>query len=109
MEPAPYRAVSPPRRPGIPNGRASTRGVIEVRTESPNAPPAADGAFDAAAATLVLCSLADQRAALREMHRVVRPGALRFIEHVQADTPGLRRVQRMLDATVWPPLGGGAT
>jgi ubiquinone/menaquinone biosynthesis C-methylase UbiE len=46
--------------------------------------------------------------ALRELHRVVRPGGqLRFIEHVQASTPGLRRVQRLLDATIWPPLLGG--
>jgi ubiquinone/menaquinone biosynthesis C-methylase UbiE len=70
--------------------------------------PAADGAFDAAVITLVLCSVADQRAALAEVHRVVRPGGeLRFVEHVGADSPGLRRVQRVLDATVWPPLGGG--
>jgi ubiquinone/menaquinone biosynthesis C-methylase UbiE len=70
--------------------------------------PAADGALDAAVITLVLCSVADQRAALAEVHRVVRPGGeLRFVEHVGADSPGLRRVQRVLDATVWPPLGGG--
>jgi len=50
----------------------------------------------------------DQREVLAEVRRVVRPGGqLRFIEHVRADTPGLRRVQRVLDATVWPPLGGG--
>ncbi len=36
--------------------------------------PAADGAFDAAVLTLVLCSVADQRAALAEVWRVVRPG-----------------------------------
>lgn len=70
--------------------------------------PAADGAFDAAVLTLVLCSVADQRAALAEVRRVVRPGGqLCFIEHIRADTPGLRRVQHVLDATVWPPLGGG--
>jgi hypothetical protein len=28
-------------------------------------------------------------------------------EHVRASTPGLRRVQRGLDATIWPALGGG--
>jgi len=70
--------------------------------------PAADGAFDAAVITLVLCSVTDQRAALAEVHRVVRPGGeLRFVEHVGADGPGLRRVQRVLDATLWPPLSGG--
>ena len=70
--------------------------------------PAGDGACDAAVVTLVLCSVGDQRAALAELHRVIRPGGeLRFVEHVGADTPGLRRVQRALDATVWPPLVGG--
>jgi SAM-dependent methyltransferase len=70
--------------------------------------PADDGAFDAGVASLVLCSVADPAAALRELHRVIRPGGqLRFFEHVRAATPGLRRVQRALDATVWPLLVGG--
>jgi ubiquinone/menaquinone biosynthesis C-methylase UbiE len=70
--------------------------------------PAADGSFDAAVLTLMLCSVVNQRAALAEVRRVVRPGGqLRFCEHVRAGTPGLRRVQRVLDATVWPGLGGG--
>lgn len=70
--------------------------------------PVPDGAFDAAVVCLTLCSVADQAAALAEMRRVLRPGGrLRFLEHVRADTPGMRRVQRAVDATVWPPLFGG--
>jgi ubiquinone/menaquinone biosynthesis C-methylase UbiE len=70
--------------------------------------PAGDGAFDAAVASLVLCSVPDQEAALHEMHRVLRPGGeLRFYEHVRADTPGLRRAQGVVDATIWPLLFGG--
>ena len=70
--------------------------------------PAGDATFDAAIASLVLCSVADPLAALREMHRVVRPGGqLRFFEHVRADPGRLRRVQRVFDATVWPLLAGG--
>jgi ubiquinone/menaquinone biosynthesis C-methylase UbiE len=47
-------------------------------------------------------------AALAEIRRVLRPGGqLRFFEHVRADTAGLARVQRILDATVWPTFGGG--
>lgn len=70
--------------------------------------PAGDGAFDAAVACLVLCTVRDQRRALAEIGRVLRPGGrLRFLEHVRAQTPALRRVQRAMDATMWPPLTGG--
>lgn len=70
--------------------------------------PADDGAFDGAVASLVLCSVPDQGAALAELHRVLRPGGrLFFWEHVRADGGALARVQRALDATVWPVLGGG--
>ncbi|MEU3253746.1 class I SAM-dependent methyltransferase [Streptomyces sp. NPDC006997] len=70
--------------------------------------PAGDASFDAAVVCLTLCSVADPHAALAELHRVLRPGGrLRFLEHVRADSPAMRRVQRVLDATVWPPLLGG--
>jgi ubiquinone/menaquinone biosynthesis C-methylase UbiE len=70
--------------------------------------PCADGSFDAAVASLVLCSVPDQATALAEVRRVLRPGGrLHFWEHVRAQTPGLARVQRLLDATVWPAAGGG--
>jgi hypothetical protein len=42
------------------------------------------------------------------VHRVLKPGGqLRFLEHVQADSSGMIRVQRLLDATIWPRLFGG--
>ncbi|MFD9611744.1 class I SAM-dependent methyltransferase [Streptomyces sp. NPDC059083] len=70
--------------------------------------PGPDGAFDAAVASLVLCTVRDVPAALAELRRVLRPGGeLRFFEHGAADTPGLARVQRGLDRTVWPLLFGG--
>ncbi|SFQ66544.1 Ubiquinone/menaquinone biosynthesis C-methylase UbiE [Amycolatopsis arida] len=70
--------------------------------------PVEDSTVDAAVVTLVLCSVREQEAALREIRRVLKPdGQLRFLEHVRADTPGLARVQRVLDATVWPRLAGG--
>ena len=81
---------------------------VEVCPGTADRLPAADVEFDAAVVSLVLCSVPDARAALHELHRVIRPGGeLRFLEHVQASTPPLRRVQRALDATVWPMLGGG--
>ncbi len=53
-------------------------------------------------------SVADQQAALQELYRVIRSGGqFRFFEHVRAAKPGLARVQRLLDATVWPTIAGG--
>lgn len=70
--------------------------------------PAADGTVDAVVLSLMLCSVADPAAVLAEARRVLRPGGqLRFFEHVRADTPGMRGLQRALDATVWPLLFGG--
>ena len=81
---------------------------IRVVAGAVSALPGGDGEYDAAVTSLVLCSVPDQTAALAEIHRVVRPGGwLCFLEHVQADAPGLRRVQRVADATLWPRMFGG--
>ena len=70
--------------------------------------PVADHSVDAAVVCLVLCAVLDPEQAIHELRRVVRPdGNLRFLEHCLADTPGLRRVQRLADATIWPLLTGG--
>jgi AhpD family alkylhydroperoxidase len=70
--------------------------------------PAPDGAFDAAVCCLVLCSVTDQAAVLRELRRVLRrDGQIRIYEHVVAHDRR-RTVQRLLDASgVWPALGAG--
>jgi ubiquinone/menaquinone biosynthesis C-methylase UbiE len=81
---------------------------VELRNAVATDLPVADGEADAVVCTFVLCSV-DQAAALAEARRVLRSGGeLRFLEHVRSHEPGAgRRVQRALDATVWPRLFGG--
>jgi ubiquinone/menaquinone biosynthesis C-methylase UbiE len=64
--------------------------------------PFDDASFDVAVSTLVLCSVDDQPRALRELHRVLRPGGkLLFIEHVRSEDEKLARWQdRMLPLNV---------
>jgi SAM-dependent methyltransferase len=70
--------------------------------------PLPDAGFDAVVASLVLCSVADQLVALAELRRVLRPGgSLRYYEHVVSHGPRPARLQRLLDATVWPRIAGG--
>jgi ubiquinone/menaquinone biosynthesis C-methylase UbiE len=103
-------AVEPsPHLRGLAIQAASTAPVsIEVRDGTADALPAQDGEFDAAVVSLVLCSVPDQQTALREIARVLRAGGeLRFYEHVVSNRPGTARVQRALDATIYPFLAGG--
>ena len=70
--------------------------------------PLADASVDAAVLAGVLCSIPDPARALAEVARVLRPGGeLRFYEHVLARNARLARLQRLLDASVWPRLFGG--
>lgn len=69
--------------------------------------PFDDGAFDAAVAVLVLCSVPSQAAALAELHRVVRPGGeLRFYEHVIGTSKRLSVLQRSLAPGLARVFGG---
>ena len=65
--------------------------VLRARAEEL---PFADDSFDTVVSTLVLCGVDDQQQALREVHRVLRPGGrFMFLEHVRSDDPKVARLQ----------------
>jgi ubiquinone/menaquinone biosynthesis C-methylase UbiE len=79
---------------------------IELRQTPAEHLPFPDASVDAVVSTLVLCTVADPAAAIREMRRVLRPaGSLLFIEHVRGD--GLLGRFRDVIRPVWSWGGGG--
>jgi ubiquinone/menaquinone biosynthesis C-methylase UbiE len=71
-------------------GRPATE-VIDAGVE---ALPFPDATFDTAVVTWVLCSVPDQRLALQEIARVLKPsGRLLFLEHVRSDDPQVAKWQ----------------
>lgn len=65
-----------------------------------------DGRFDAVVCTFSLCAIPDERRALAEIDRVLRPeGQLLLADHVVASRWYVRVVQRLIDL-VSVPLGG---
>lgn len=80
---------------------------VSVLAGHAGALPAEDATFDAAVASLVLCSVSDVAAALAEIRRVLRPGGeLRFFEHVRSDKPWFGVLQDAI-TPLWSRAGGG--
>ncbi|MBB5161721.1 class I SAM-dependent methyltransferase [Mycobacterium sp. AZCC_0083] len=96
----------------------SLRALAEEAAENANIPvqviaahaddlPFGDSTFDAAIASLVLCSVPDPRSALTELRRVLKPtGELRFFEHVRS-TSRLRGLFQDALTPLWSRVGGG--
>ncbi|MBK5307867.1 MAG: class I SAM-dependent methyltransferase [Frankiaceae bacterium] len=69
--------------------------------------PLENESADAVLCTWSLCTIPDPVAAVREMRRVLRPGAqLHFVEHGIAPDPGVRRWQDRLNG-IQQRVGGG--
>lgn len=87
--------------------RLRARGVDAVEAGAERL-PFPDDSFDTVVSTLVLCTVPDVPASLREIRRVLAPGGrLLFLEHVRA-APGtkLERWQDRLHGP-WHALAGG--
>lgn len=83
--------------------------AVSVREGVAETLPDEAASFDAAVASIVLCSVADPERALSELRRVLRPGGeLRFFEHIRSDRSPKATIQLLLDRSgVWPLLAGG--
>jgi ubiquinone/menaquinone biosynthesis C-methylase UbiE len=84
---------------------AKAAGRAELAEASAQSLPFPAESFDAAVCSLVLCSVPDQAAALKEIRRVLKPGGrLLFLEHVAAHgKPERLKWQRRLEP-IWKHL-----
>lgn len=88
---------------------AAGKAAIPIRVVAGNADalPAPDGSYDAAVASLVLCSVPDPASALAGLRRALRPGGeLRFYEHVRSGRHWLGRLEDLVDP-LWSRAAGG--
>jgi ubiquinone/menaquinone biosynthesis C-methylase UbiE len=87
--------------------RANELGVsVDLRSGDAQALEFPAASFDTVVCTFSLCAIPDDRLALREMARVLRPGGrLLLADHVEAASAPVRVVQRLIEL-VSVPLGG---
>ena len=93
-----------------PTAREAAAGVsvpVTVIESTIETMPAAEP-FDAVVCSLVLCSVDDPDAVLRQLTSVLKPGGeLRYFEHV-ASAGWRGGLQRLADFTVWPRIASNS-
>ncbi len=79
--------------------RARKLGIeADLRVGDAQALPFPNESFDTVVIALSLCTIPDDRKAVAEAHRVLRPGGrLLLFEHVRSPNPYVRAVQRVLE------------
>ncbi|MCA8901348.1 MAG: class I SAM-dependent methyltransferase [Hyphomonas sp.] len=80
---------------------------IEFLKAGAEAIPLPESSVDTVIITFVLCTIPDWQGALKEVHRVLKPGGkVYFSEHGLAPDEGIAKWQRRIEP-VWKPLAGG--
>lgn len=83
----------------IAHKRAAELGVeVDLRVGDAQCLPFPNESFDTVVFTLALCTIPDERKALCEAHRVLKPGGrLLLLEHVRSPALPVRAAQRLLN------------
>src|SRR4051794_27263010 len=79
--------------------RADSLGIdVGLRRDDAQALTLPSSSFDTVVCTLSLCTIPDDRSAVAEVHRVLRPGGrFALLEHVSSDVAPVRLGQALLD------------
>lgn len=85
---------------GIARQRAGDLGMdVDLRTGDAQELDFPDASFDTVVSTLSMCTIPNERQAIREARRVLRPGgAFVLFEHVGSPNPVVRSIQQALDS-----------
>lgn len=88
-----------PKMLGIARQRADDIGMdVDLRAGDAQMLDFPDGSFDTVLSTLSMCTIPDERQAIREARRVLRPGGTFLLfEHVESPNPVVRSIQQLLD------------
>lgn len=78
--------------------RAEDLGLtVDLRVADAQALPFPDASFDTVVSTLSLCAIPDDRRAVAEMNRVLRPGGRLLLDHIVSSAWPARALQRILE------------
>jgi ubiquinone/menaquinone biosynthesis C-methylase UbiE len=79
---------------------------VELKQADVEALPFGDGTFDTVVSTLAMCAVPDERAAVLEMCRVLRPGGrLLLLDHIGSNWWPIRAGQRLMEIYTIPRGG----
>jgi ubiquinone/menaquinone biosynthesis C-methylase UbiE len=80
--------------------------TVELAEDDAHALDFPDACFDTVVCTFSLCAIPDERQAIAEMRRVLRPGGLLLLaDHVAGSAWPVRAVQRLLELITIPVAG----